>query len=258
MELEAQAVAQGRSDEDDSAVLGEVLPWWAAQKIVEDTSDHDSENDVLVAQTSSDRAHVHQQQDDAQNDKPISLLKLNFSLLGNKKMLPTRKKGYYAFLAGSPSDFRNAVDKASTSTTTEVVDSLKKVIFSENLDGCYDVQYERDDGKRSSNVTLYLTFNRGFCGGCRHVRDKRNGPDDGSIAIIRNGFLARSSRMYGEEHEDCEAAYHVLVVVGQLETDAFHGEWLSSIGTQTGRFSNFIQGDNKENKSVDVLPYDIV
>ena len=36
-EREDQAVNQGRSDEDDSAALVEVLPWWVAQKIVKDT-----------------------------------------------------------------------------------------------------------------------------------------------------------------------------------------------------------------------------
>ena len=69
-ELEARAVAQG-NDEDDSAVV-EVLPW-AAQNIV-DTSD-DSGNEVLVAQTSSDSANVHQQQD-AHINKPRRLVKL--------------------------------------------------------------------------------------------------------------------------------------------------------------------------------------
>ena len=128
------------------------------------------------------------------------------------------------------SDFRKAVDKTSTRITRTEVDSQKKAIVSENLDGFYDVQYERDD--THSDATMHLTFTHGYCGW--HIRCTRNGHDDGPF-VIGNGFLAPPGKIYWEERRELGPAYHDMLVIGQLEADTFHGEWLTSKDMQRGK-----------------------
>jgi hypothetical protein len=185
----------------------------------------------------------------------------NVSLLG-----PTGRKPL-------PSDFRQAVTVASLETTEVNAGSRKKVIATDPLNGCYDIQFERGDG-RLVNGMMELTFTRGFCGWNIHgTRSDRNttcemhgdDEDDDGIFSIQRGFLAQSGRIYWEERRELKPSYNVLVV-GVLDADtagSFHGEWLSSwtregLTNTRGKFLNFVRrdDDNEQQEKVDALSFD--
>jgi hypothetical protein len=135
------------------------------------------------------------------------------------------------------------------------------------LNGCYDIQFERDDGTLV-NGTMALTFTRGFCGWNIHgtrrnhnttLQTNDDDDDDDTLFSIQRGFLAQSGKIYWEERRELKPSYSVLVV-GLLGADAggsFHGEWLSSrerLTNTRGRFLKFVRrDDNDQQENVAVL-----
>lgn len=165
-----------------------------------------------------------------------------------------------------PLDFRQAVTVASLETTEVNAGSRKKVIPPGGpLDGCYDIQLERQDGTLVNGM-MELTFTRGFCGwnihGTRRNHKNDHDVDDGLFSIQR-GFLAQSGKMYWEERRELKPSYSILVV-GMLDADmtgSFHGEWLSSSREEAtnsrGRFLKFVRRDsNTQHEKVAALSSD--
>jgi hypothetical protein len=160
----------------------------------------------------------------------------------------------------------------SSLETTEVnAGRRKKVVATDPLNGCYDIQFERDDGTLV-NGTMELTFTRGFCGWNIHGTRRNHNTtlqtndddddDDGTLFSIQRGFLAQSGKIYWEERRELKPSYSVLVV-GMLGADAggsFHGEWLSSregLTNTRGRFLKFVRrDDNDQQENVAVLSSD--
>lgn len=149
--------------------------------------------------------------------------------------------------------FHAAVDKARLETTEVNISAKKGIIWDDNFDGSYDVQYEING--KLIDATMQLTFKRGFCGW--DISGTRNGSTDGPFQLQR-GFLAKSGKIFWEERGEFEPRYSILVVGrllphvndgGQREDSAFHGEWLSSQGMKSGRVLKFFrEPDDNEAK----------